>query len=55
MDAFSKSTECEIHMTYYRLFQNSGLSVVYSDGVTYQIDWVLVGMGGCGSVVLIND
>lgn len=42
-------------MTYYRLLQNSGISIVYADGVTYKIDWVLVGMGGCGSVVINND
>lgn len=41
-------------MTYYRVFKNSGITTIYADGVTYQIDWVLIGMGAADGGVILN-
>jgi len=40
---------------YFRHFKNSGLTTIYATDVdvTYQIDWVLVAMGGSDACVIL--
>jgi hypothetical protein len=40
---------------YFRLYPNSGLTTIYATDVdiAYQIDWVLVAMGGSDACVIL--